>query len=245
MLALIRDWRRVRSAIDAGAAGGLPPVDLSTAAWGAPVPQPGKIVAAPLNYRRHQAEMHSHSTIEQEGIFLKASSAVIGPGASIVLPHAGRRIDQEAELAVVIGSRARHVPTDQALDVVFGYTCLIDVTLRGHEERCGRKSFDTFAPVGPWVATADEVGDPGDLRLRCWVNEELRQDASTAGMIYDVRRLIAYVSSIMTLEPGDILSTGTPAGVGPLAPGDRVVVDIDRVGRLEVGVEAAWATISE
>ncbi|MCA1692972.1 MAG: fumarylacetoacetate hydrolase family protein [Actinobacteria bacterium] len=239
MLALVRHWPDVRAALDGG--GALPEVDPERAAWSAPLPRPGKIVAAPVNYRAHAAEMGAEHTIEQQGIFLKANSSVIGPGGTIVLPYPDRRTDQEGELAVIVGRRARHVGVDQALDAVLGYTCLVDVTLRGPEDRSGRKSFDTFTPMGPWITTADEVPDPDALLIRCWVNGDLRQEASTADLIFGVARLLSYVSHVMTLEPGDVVSTGTPAGVGPLAPGDRVTVEIDRVGRLEVGVEAGPA----
>ncbi len=231
MLALVRAWPP--EPVDLRA---LPSFDPAGATWSAPVPRPGKILGAPVNYVAHGVEMQLDATVERLGVFLKAGSAVIGPGADIALPSSDRRTDHEGELAVVIGRRSRCVPPGAALDSVFGYTCLLDVTVRGPEERSLRKSFDTFAPMGPWIVTADEVGDPGDLRVRCWVNGTLRQDASTADLIMDIPRLVSYVSQVMTLEPGDVISTGTPAGVGPIDPGDRVVVEVERVGRLEVGV---------
>ncbi|CAN5559712.1 hypothetical protein BH18ACT3_BH18ACT3_15380 [soil metagenome] len=236
MRALIAQWTGVTSRLGAAAAGDLPRRPFDPALLGPPMPTPSKIVAAPVNYDDHRHEMAVEHTVAQLGVFLKAPSSIIGPGGTIVLPFAERRIDQEAELAIVIGAPARNVPVDRAIEYVFGYTCLIDVTLRGNEERSMRKSFDTFTPLGPWITTRDEVPDPDDLRVRCWVNGTLRQDCSTSALICDVRHLIAYTSSIMTLEPGDIVSTGTPAGVGPLADGDRVCVEIDAVGRLEVAV---------
>jgi 2-keto-4-pentenoate hydratase/2-oxohepta-3-ene-1,7-dioic acid hydratase in catechol pathway len=208
---------------------------------GAPLPRPGKIVGAPVNYVDHQHEMREPTTVAELGVFLKAQTSVLAPGGSILLPYTDKRTDQEAELGVVIGRAARNVSREQALEHVFGYTCALDITVRSGEDRSTRKSFDTFTPLGPWITTADGVGDPATLRLRGWVNGELRQDASTADMIFGVPELIAYASSVMTLLPGDVIVTGTPAGVGPLADGDHVVVEIDRVGRLEVEVSGAQA----
>jgi 2-keto-4-pentenoate hydratase/2-oxohepta-3-ene-1,7-dioic acid hydratase in catechol pathway len=208
---------------------------------GAPLPRPGKILGAPVNYLDHQHEMREPTTVAELGVFLKAPTSVLAPGGTITLPYTDRRTDQEAELGVVIGRVARHVPVERAAEHVFGYTCALDITVRSGEDRSTRKSFDTFTPLGRCVTTADEVGDPGRLRLRGWVNNELRQDASTGDMIFGVAELIAYASSVMTLLPGDVLITGTPAGVGPLADGDRVRVSIERVGELEVGVSAASA----
>jgi 2-keto-4-pentenoate hydratase/2-oxohepta-3-ene-1,7-dioic acid hydratase in catechol pathway len=141
----------------------------------------------------------------------------------------------------VIGREARNVPAERALEYVAGYTCLLDITVRSTEDRSTRKSFDTFTPLGPWVTTPDEVGDPGALGLRCWVGGTLRQSATTADLIFDVPRLIAYASSVMTLWPGDVIATGTPAGVGPIRHGDRIAMDIERVGRLEVTATAEQA----
>lgn len=218
-----------------------PPVDVEGAAWGAPLPHPPKVIGAPANYRAHVAEMGNPHTIMEWGVFLKASTSVIGPGEVVELPYADVRTDQEGELAVVIGTRARNVSAAEALDHVFGYTCVLDITTRSAEDRSTRKSYDTFTPLGPLVVTPDEVGDPDDLALRCWVGGELRQDANTFQMIYGVRRLIEYASSVMTLLPGDVIATGTPEGVGPLKDGDDIVVEIERVGRLAVTVSAARA----
>jgi 2-keto-4-pentenoate hydratase/2-oxohepta-3-ene-1,7-dioic acid hydratase in catechol pathway len=217
------------------------PRRLANLRMAAPVPRPGKVIGAPVNYRDHQAEMESPTTLADLGVFLKAPSSVIGHGDRVRLPYTDRRTDQEAELAAVIGRTARHVSAAEAVGVVAGYTCALDMTVRGGEDRSTRKSFDTFCPLGPWLVTPDEVGDPGALRLRCWVNGEPRQDASTGDMIFDVPHLIAYASAVMTLHPGDVLVTGTPAGVGPVADGDTVAVEIERVGRLEVTVTADGA----
>jgi 2-keto-4-pentenoate hydratase/2-oxohepta-3-ene-1,7-dioic acid hydratase in catechol pathway len=220
---------------------GRPHWDLAQVKPSAPLPRPGKIIGAPVNYLDHKAEMAVPQTIAEYGIFLKAASSVIGPGNAIRLPYLDKRIDHEGELAVILGRTARNVSVDEALDYVFGYTCSLDITVRSSEDRSTRKSFDTFTPLGPWVVTPDEVGDPHNLELRCWVNDELRQQANTRDLIFNVAELIAYTSSVMTLWPGDVILTGTPAGVGPIVDGDRVVVEIEKVGRLEVSVTAEGA----
>ncbi|MFG3435813.1 fumarylacetoacetate hydrolase family protein [Nonomuraea sp. NPDC047897] len=207
----------------------------------APLPRPPKIIAAPVNYADHQSEMAVSQSIADLGVFLKATSSVIGPGEAVRLPYSDIRTDQEAELAVVIGRVARHVSVDDALDHVFGYTCALDITVRSTEDRSTRKSFDTFTPLGPWVVTADEVDDPDDLTLRCWVDGELRQDTSTKALIFSVAELIAYTTSVMTLWPGDVILTGTPAGVGPINGASSVTVEIETIGRLEVAVSDATA----
>jgi 2-keto-4-pentenoate hydratase/2-oxohepta-3-ene-1,7-dioic acid hydratase in catechol pathway len=206
-----------------------------------PLPRSGKIIGAPVNYLDHKAEMAVTQTIAELGIFLKATSSVVGPGGTVRLPYQDKRTDQEAELAVVIGRTARNISADEALDYVFGYTCALDMTVRSTEDRSTRKSFDTFTPLGPWVVTADEIGDPHNLELRCWVNGELRQQGNTRDLIFNVANLIAYTSSVMTLWPGDVFLTGTPAGVGPVADGDQVVVEIENIGKLTVAVTAEGA----
>lgn len=241
MLELIRDWDSIRPRLDEES---LPQVGIEETRLDPPLPLPGKIVAAPINYLDHKEEMKVKGTIAQLGVFLKANSSVIGPGGTVEIPYDDRRIDQEGELALIIGKTARNVSAAEALDYVFGYTCLLDISVRGQEDRSTRKSFDTFTPIGPWITTGEEVGDPGQLDLKCWVNEELRQEANTSDLIYGVPKLIEYITSVMTLYPGDIVSTGTPAGVGPLADGDQVVVEIERVGRLEVSVSGKHATNS-
>jgi 2-keto-4-pentenoate hydratase/2-oxohepta-3-ene-1,7-dioic acid hydratase in catechol pathway len=214
----------------------LPRRPVAGAALAAPIARPGKVVGAPVNYLDHQVEMSEQRTIATFGMFLKASSSVIGPGESIRLPYTDMRTDQEGELAIVIGTTATRVDTDRALDHVLGYAPVLDITVRSTEDRSTRKSFDTFTPFGPWITTADEVGDPDDLELRCWVGEELRQQVRTSEMIFGVADLVAYTSHVMTLYPGDVIASGTPAGVGPISPGDRVAVAIEGLGRLEVGV---------
>lgn len=235
LLALLQRGRAAEelAALDLAA---LPSLPADGARLAAPIARPGTVIGAPVNYVDHQVEMHEQRTIADYGVFLKASTSVIGPGEDIRLPYRDVRTDQEGELGVVIGRTALRVPAERALDHVFGYVPLLDITVRSGEDRSTRKSFDTFTPTGPWVTTADEVGDPGDLRLRCWVGDELRQDVSTREMIFDVAHLVAYASHVMTLRPGDVIASGTPAGVGPIAAGQRVAVEIERLGRLEVGV---------
>jgi len=226
---------------DASHLDSLPRLALDSVTIAPVVPDPSKIIAAPVNYRDHKAEMREEHQIDGLGIFLKAPSSVIGHQGTIQLPYTDRRFDQEGELALVIGRVARNIAVEDAADVVAGYTCLLDITMRGGEDRSTRKSFDTFTPVGPHLVTPDEVGDLSALRLRSTVNETLRQDADIADLIWDVPRLISYASSVMTLVPGDIITTGTPAGVGPITDGDRVTVEIDRIGAMSVSVSAVGA----
>ena len=207
----------------------------------APVVFPSKVIAAPVNYRLHIEEMRplvkgELHAIERYGLFLKAPSSIVGPDATVELPFAERRTDHEVELGVVIGRTARNVAMRDAMDHVFGYTGVMDVTVRGDEDRSTRKSFDTFTPVGPVLVTADEIPDPHALQLQLWVNGERRQNGNTRDMIWNVPKLIEYASHVMTLNPGDLLSTGTPDGVGPLRPGDEVTMEVERVGRLSVRV---------
>ena len=207
----------------------------------APLVFPGKVIAAPLNYRRHIGEMRplvsrELHAIDRYGVFLKAPSSIVGPGATIRLPYPERRTDHEVELGVVIGRTARNVAASEALRHVFGYTGVLDITVRGDEDRSTRKSFDTFTPLGPFLVTADEVADPGALRLRLWSNGELRQDGNTSDMIWGIPRLVEYASHVMTLYPGDLISTGTPEGVGPLRPGDEIRIEIEEVGAMTVHV---------
>jgi 2-keto-4-pentenoate hydratase/2-oxohepta-3-ene-1,7-dioic acid hydratase in catechol pathway len=204
--------------------------------------RPGKIVAAGMNYRDHAAET-GLAVPEQPVLFAIWPSSVIGPGEAIVIPAASSQIDFEAELGVVIGERARDVPAERALDVVGGYTCYNDVSARDVQFGDGQwtrgKSFDTFSPVGPRVVPASEIPDPQRLGIRCLVNGDALQDSTTAEMVFSVAELIAFASRGITLEPGDLLVTGTPAGVGftrepPvfLQPGDEVTVEIEGIGAL-------------
>lgn len=215
------------------------PIDFDVADLGAPIPRPGKVLGAPVNYLDHQSEMNVEHTIAGLGFFLMSPSSLVGGDGSVLLPFARRRTDQEAELGVVIGRSASNIALDEALDHVFGYTCLVDVTVRGAEERSTRKSFPGFTPIGPWITTTVDVPDPTDLRIRGWVDDEIRQDASTAQMVCGVAELIEFMSSVVTLEPGDVIATGTPAGVGPIRDGNTITVEIDQVGKLVIPVRAA------
>jgi 2-keto-4-pentenoate hydratase/2-oxohepta-3-ene-1,7-dioic acid hydratase in catechol pathway len=210
-----------------------------------PVADPSKIIAAPVNYRDHQAEMSVDTQVGALGFFLKAPSSLLDPGGTIQLPYHDRRFDQEGELALVIGRTARRVSEQDALSYVFGYTGLLDITMRGGEDRSTRKSFDTFTPMGPVLVTADEFGDPGGAELRCWVAGDLRQKASTRDLIWGVPRLVSYASSVATLYPGDVITTGTPAGVGPLIAGDTIRLELSGLGLdLVAHVAADHATAS-
>ena len=214
---------------------------VASAGLRAPIPLPGAIIAAPVNYYDHMVEMSEVRDIRNMGMFLKARSSITGPDSVVRLPYTDRRFDHEGELGVVIGTIAEDVDEESALEHVFGYTCLLDITMRGGEDRSTRKSFRTFTPTGPHITTADEVGDPTDLRIICKVNGTERQNESTREMVWSVAKLISYTSSVMTLYPGDIIASGTPVGVGPIEDGDTIDVIIDRVGHLHVSVSAAGA----
>jgi 2-keto-4-pentenoate hydratase/2-oxohepta-3-ene-1,7-dioic acid hydratase in catechol pathway len=199
-----------------------------------PLPQaPTKIVGVGLNYRTHAAEMKKPLP-EEPLLFLKPPSALLAPGAPIVRPAGYERVDYEGELCVVIGKRARHVAPERALDHVRGYTCLNDVTVRDLQKKdvqyTRAKGFDSFCPVGPRVA---EGLDPSRLRVVTRVNGVVRQDGNTSDLIFDVPALVAFVSRVMTLEEGDLITTGTPSGVGNLVPGDVVAIEIEGIGILE------------
>jgi 2-keto-4-pentenoate hydratase/2-oxohepta-3-ene-1,7-dioic acid hydratase in catechol pathway len=194
---------------------------------------PSKVVAVGRNYADHIREMGAEPA-DEPVLFLKPSTAVCGPGDPVAYPASlSKRVDYEGELAVVIGRLCRDVPADQAAAVVLGYTCGNDITARDLQARDGQwaraKGFDTFCPLGPWIETE---ADPADLELTTTVNGEVRQRARTSQLLHNVPALIAYASSVMTLLPGDVLLTGTPAGVGPLADGDEVSVTIEGIGTL-------------
>ena len=193
---------------------------------------PSKIVAVGLNYKDHAREMGK--TIPKEPLlFLKAPSALNHPGGEVVYPKASRRVDFEAELAVVIGKRAKNVPAREAQSVILGYTCINDVTARDLQAKDGlyarAKGFDTFAPLGPWIETDL---DPSALSIRCLVNGTARQSSNTREMGTSVFELVEFISHVMTLVPGDVIATGTPPGVGPVQVGDVVTVEIEGIGSL-------------
>ncbi len=208
-----------------------PPVPLSGVRLLAPV-LPSKIVAVGKNYAAHAQEMGGEVPLEPM-IFLKPSTAVIGPGDPITLPEQSERVEHEAELAVVIGRLCSEVPIRRVPEVVLGYTCANDVTARDLQATDGQwgraKGFDTFCPLGPWIET--EL-DPTAVGVRCTVNGEVRQDGTTADLVRGVAELVAWISNVMTLLPGDVILTGTPAGVGPLVDGDSVSVSLSSIGTL-------------
>jgi len=194
---------------------------------------PSKVVCVGRNYADHAAE-HGAAVPAEPLLFLKPSTAVTGPGDVIRLPVQSKHVEHEAELAVVIGARgAREVSREQALDSVLGYTCANDVTARDLQASDGQwtraKGFDSFCPLGPWIETAV---DPSDLRITCAVDGEVRQDGRTSELVHDVATLVSYVSYVMTLLPGDVVLTGTPAGVGPLTDGQTVTVTVEGIGTL-------------
>ncbi|HEY9207761.1 MAG TPA: fumarylacetoacetate hydrolase family protein [Acidovorax sp.] len=212
-----------------------------------PVANPGKIVAAPVNYLKHleeareQVEIHYNkqvAAIHEVGLFLKANSSLVGPSAGVEVKHLDRRNDHEAELVVVIGKAGRDIPRARALEHVAGYAVGLDMTTRGPEERSLRKSIDSYSVVGPWLVTADEIPDPAGISFSLTVNGEPRQQANTRDLILDVPALIEFASRFYTLNPGDILFTGTPDGVGPVVPGDRIICSFDGIGAISVQVRA-------
>jgi 2-keto-4-pentenoate hydratase/2-oxohepta-3-ene-1,7-dioic acid hydratase in catechol pathway len=200
---------------------------------------PGKIVAVGLNYKDHARELGMEIP-EEPMLFLKAPSALIGPGGEIVYPPQSQRVDYEAELAVVIGRVAKNVKEKDAAAYILGYTCINDVTARDLQRKdvqfARSKGFDTFAPLGPWIVTDFE---PTEAPVRCLVNGEVRQDGNTREMIASVYRVVEYISSNMTLFPGDVIATGTPPGVGSLRVGDVVTVEVGGIGAITNRVIAA------
>jgi 2-keto-4-pentenoate hydratase/2-oxohepta-3-ene-1,7-dioic acid hydratase in catechol pathway len=205
-----------------------------------PPVEPSKIVAVGLNYKDHAAEQNKPLPAEPM-IFIKPSTAVTGPGDPIAIPDGIGRVDHEAEAGVVIGARAWRVSEDDAHRYVFGITCVNDVTARELQKKdiqfTRAKGFDTFAPIGPCIATGLDYNAAKGLAVEGWVNGTRRQGSSTRELIFPIHRLIAFISFVMTLLPGDIISTGTPAGIGPLSAGDRVTIKVEGVGELTNPVE--------
>jgi 2-keto-4-pentenoate hydratase/2-oxohepta-3-ene-1,7-dioic acid hydratase in catechol pathway len=245
---LCRDFPAVRDELER-AAGKGPALDPERVALLAPVLNPSKIVASASNYAEHVAEMHGvqertlgqvESWMMNFDVFLKAPSSISGPRDPIVLPEevvaAGQEIHHEAELVVVIGSGGKDIPESEALDRVLGYTLGLDITVRSAADRSRRKSYDTFSPLGPWVVTADEIGDPSGLDIGLSVNGEPRQAVHTSTMITKVPAIVAYASSMMRLLPGDVLFTGAPPGVGPIERGDRLDCTIGGIGTMVLRV---------
>ncbi|WP_420227192.1 fumarylacetoacetate hydrolase family protein [Pigmentiphaga litoralis] len=230
---------------EADKAEGIP---LSSVTFLSPVANPGKLVAAPVNYLKHLEEAQTDpalhhqnqiATIHRAGLFLKATSSLVGSSHGIEVAMPDRRTDHEIELAAIIGKRAKNVSKEEALEYVAAYSLGLDITIRGPEERSLRKSLDTYSVLGPWMVTADEIPDPGNLDFSLEINGEVRQRANTRDLILGVAELIELASRFYTLEPGDIIYTGTPEGVAPILPGDTLHASIEKVGEFTVEVRAA------
>lgn len=241
VIAALPHWRSRLESM-AAAAPGKP---LSQVSLLAPVARPTKAMAAPTNYQTHIHEMAARrdhkppklsSNIGEAGIFLKANSAVVGASEGIPIRFPHRSTEHELELVLIIGRQGTDIPADKAKDYIAGYCIGLDMTVRGPEDRSFRKSLDGHAPLGPWMVTADEIGNPDDITLTLHVNGELRQTAETKHMIYNVGRLIEFASSFYTLYPGDVLFTGTPSGVGPVKVGDVIRMHSDAIGTMEIRV---------
>ncbi|CDZ56772.1 fumarylacetoacetate hydrolase family protein [Neorhizobium galegae] len=226
-----------------------PSKPLSDAALLSPIANPGKIVGAPVNYRLHLDEvldsdqLHHGMKIKpiaEAGVFLKAVSSLVGPSEGVVVDWADRRTDHEIELAVIIGKKAFRVSEADALDYVAGYAICYDITIRGPEERSYRKSLDTFSVLGPYVVTADEIPNPNNLDFELTIGGASRQKSNTNMLIFNVQKLIEFTSKAYTLYPGDIIMTGTPEGVAPIAPGDVLHGRFEGIGTMDVKVYGNW-----
>lgn len=233
-----------------GIAAATNPVPISDVRLLSPVANPSKVVGAPVNYQSHLKEVADNpdlhhqnkahlQAIQQSGLFLMATSSIVGPSQGIAIRHSNRRTDHEVELAVIIGSRADNVSRAEALRHVAGYCIGLDITVRGPEERSLRKSIDSYTVLGPYLVTADEIPDPSGLELSIAVNGETRQKANTRELIMSIPELIEFASSFYTLYPGDVLMSGTPEGVGPIRPGDVLHARIEQIGEMTVQVRAS------
>jgi 2-keto-4-pentenoate hydratase/2-oxohepta-3-ene-1,7-dioic acid hydratase in catechol pathway len=225
-----------------------PSLSLSDITLKSPVANPSKIIGAPINYQKHIDESVTDdgivssrpiSHISDWGMFLKANSALVGSGEGVALRFTEARNDHEMELAVVIGKKGTNISIEEARSYIAGYTIGLDMTTRGKELQSFRKSADTYAVLGPWLVTADEIPDPNNLDLKISVNGEVRQNSNTQELVYNVEKLIEYTSERYTLYPGDIIMTGTPDGVGPVEPGDVMTCELEGVGIMDVNVQAA------
>ena len=242
MIGILERLERLRGALTEHAKGSGDHA-LKDVKLGAPITRPGKILALGLNYRDHAAEAAMELPTVQTW-FSKMTTSANGPFDPVDLPRVSDKLDYEAELAFVIGKRVKHATREQARAAIAGYCCANDVSVRDWQLRTTQfvvgKSFDTHCPFGPWITTADEIADPQALRIRCFVNGESRQDSNTREMVFDVYSMVEHLSQAMTLEPGDLVLTGTPAGVGAvrkprvyMKAGDVVRVEIERLGHIE------------
>ncbi len=214
-----------------------------------PIKNPSKIICLAKNYVDHAKEMGVSSKdipalSITPSLFLKPPSSLIGPGENIIIPPQCEKVHHEVELAVVIGKKGKHITVDKSYDYIFGYSIILDITARNIQsvaKKNGKpwfqsKGYDTFAPLGPLIADSKEINDPQNLSLELKVNDDIKQKGNTRDMIFNIKEIISYVSTIVSLEPGDIIATGTPSGVGPLSKGDKVIATIESIGKLEVGV---------
>ena len=245
---LCRDLDLVRPALAAAARDpAAPRAAVGDARLLAPAVNPSKIVAAASNYQAHVAEMHEvqertlgrvESWMMEFDVFLKAPSSIAGPRDDIVLPpdQRDREIHHEAELVAIVGKGGKDIAPGDALSRIAGYTIGLDITVRSKADRSRRKSYDTFSPLGPWLVTSDEAGDPADMDIELERNDVLKQKVSTRDMLVPVQDIVAYASRVMTLLPGDVLFTGAPPGVGPIEPGDTLRVRISRLGEMGLTV---------
>jgi 2,4-didehydro-3-deoxy-L-rhamnonate hydrolase len=243
---LIANLEPMREAI-AAARPGAASVSVAAARFRSPVAQPSKIVGTPVNYLKHAEEAAANPEvfagryrggIEEQGLFLKAVSALVGPGDGVRIRFPDRRTDHEMELGVIIGKKAANVAEADALSHVAGYAISLDMVVRGPEDRSFRKSIDSYAVLGPWLVTADEIADPGNLDFSLAVNGEMRQHSNTRFMIMSIARQIAWASSFYTLWPGDIIMTGTCEGVSQVRPGDTMHCAIQSIGDMDVVVSS-------
>ncbi|WP_328584071.1 fumarylacetoacetate hydrolase family protein [Streptomyces sp. NBC_00370] len=252
--ALCRDYASLAPDL-AAAAGKGPELPLDSVTLAAPVLGPTKIIASASNYRGHVEEMHAvqqrtlggvESWMMNFDVFLKAPSSITGPAGTVVLPRAvlgeGSEIHHESELVVVIGAGGKDIAEQDALNHVLGYTIGLDITVRSAADRSRRKSYDTFSPLGPWLTTRDEAGDPADFDILLTCNGEQRQSVNTSTLITSVPRIVSYASRMMTLNPGDVIFTGAPPGVGPIVPGDVLNASISRLGAMTLAVRAETGT---
>ena len=233
-----------------GAASAATAIPIASVRLRPPVLNPSKIIATACNYGEHVTEIRDAVLPRVAGrveawlldfdVFLKAPSSVVGDGAEVVLPSAaldlGKEIHHESELALVIGRGGSSIPEAEAMDHILGYVVGLDMTVRGDGDRSRRKSYDTFTPLGPWLTTADEIVDPQDLDIRLEVGGHVRQEANTGDMLVPIAGIVAYASSVMRLEPGDVILTGAPPGVGEVHAGDRLEASITGLGTLRVAV---------
>jgi 2,4-didehydro-3-deoxy-L-rhamnonate hydrolase len=226
----------------------VPALPINRVRLRSPVANPSKIIGAPVNYLDHLEEAvrnpeisqgHAIKPVSEWGLFLKANSALVGPGDGVAQRFQDRRNDHEAEMSVVIGRRGTNIRREDALDHVAGYCIGLDMTVRGPQFQSFRKSIDSYAVLGPWLTTKDEIADPNNIDLFLSVNGETRQKSNTRYLDYDIGRLIELASSHYTLYPGDIIMTGTPGGVGPVKPGDVIYVEFSGLGSMSVAVRAA------